>query len=337
MSKKRGWGIRAAMFLSLFLFSAGGCARAGRLSGQSRTADGIEKRAGEEDGIQREKRVEEKNTENTVAQGMEWLQGVSGETETVSEIEIEEDGTGSRKGDDMTGEDQRTEPADRADTMETMEIMEPTEGNTLSEEEAFYLSEITPELETRIRGLSYKEDCPVPLEDLRYLHVLHKDLQGEVHEGEMICNKVIAEDVLEILKELYEAGYPIERMRLVDEYGASDEASMEDNNSSSFNFRYISYTTIVSKHGLGLAVDINTLYNPYIKTVDGRLSIEPENAGDYVDRDRDFPYKIERGDLCYNLFIAHGFEWGGDWEGVKDYQHFELSDEAAEALYPGLR
>lgn len=108
----------------------------------------------------------------------------------------------------------------------------------------------------RIEHKSYKDDCTVPLSDLRYLRVLHVDLQGDVHEGEMVCNKAIAETVLDILRKLYEAKYPIERMRLVDDYDADDETSMRDNNSSSFNFRFISHTTRVSKHGYGLAVDI---------------------------------------------------------------------------------
>lgn len=98
---------------------------------------------------------------------------------------------------------------------------------------------------------------------------------------------------------------------------------MSDNNSSAFNFRFISHTTKISKHGLGMAVDINTLYNPYVKTVDGNLSVEPANAADYVDRSADFPHKIDHDDLCYQLFTEHGFTWGGDWTHSKDYQHFE--------------
>ena len=109
-----------------------------------------------------------------------------------------------------------------------------------------------------------------------------------MHEGELVVNKDIADDVLEIFKELYESGYQIEKVRLVDEYDADDEASMSDNNSSAFNFRFISHTTKISKHGMGMAVDINTLYNPYVKTVDGEQSIEPANAADYVDRSKDF-------------------------------------------------
>ena len=164
--------------------------------------------------------------------------------------------------------------------------------------------------------------------------MLHVDLNGETHEGEMIVNYHIAEDVLEILRQLYEANYPIERVRLVDEYDADDERSMEDNNSSSFNFRFISHTTRVSKHGLGLAVDINTLYNPYTKTVDGERIVEPVTGEPYLDREADFPYKIDHEDLCFKLFTEHGFEWGGDWEDRKDYQHFEIPTSLIEEWYP---
>ena len=187
----------------------------------------------------------------------------------------------------------------------------------------FYAAEIDDVIFARIKGKSYKDNCIVPLDELRYLHVMHIGFDGEPHEGELICNVSIAADLLDIFQKLYEAGYQIEKIRLVDEYNADDETSMRDNNSSCFNFRFISHTTKVSKHGLGLAVDINTLYNPYIKTVDGKTYIEPATAGDYVDRTKDFPHKIDENDLCYKLFTQHGFEWGGHWKSVKDYQHFE--------------
>ena len=199
---------------------------------------------------------------------------------------------------------------------------------------SFRISEITDEIFERIQGKSFKDDCTLPREDLRYLHVLHVDLNGETHEGEMIVNYHIAEDVLDILRQLYVANYPIERIRLVDEYDADDERSMEDNNSSAFNFRFISHTTRVSKHGLGLAVDINTLYNPYTKTVDGERIVEPVTGEPYLDREAVFPYKIDHDDLCFKLFTEHGFEWGGDWEDRKDYQYFEIPTALIEEWYP---
>lgn len=188
----------------------------------------------------------------------------------------------------------------------------------------FYIKPIPNDIFEKMQGKSYKENCTVPREELRYLHILHVGFDNNTHEGELIVNKRIAEDVLDIFKELYKAGYQIEKVRLIDEYNAQDELSMRDNNSSAFNFRYISYSTTLSKHAMGLAVDINTLYNPYIKQVDGRLNIEPANAVQYVDRNRQFPHKIDHQDLCYKLFTKYGFEWGGDWEDSKDYQRFEI-------------
>lgn len=198
-----------------------------------------------------------------------------------------------------------------------------TETPEASYADDFYISEIPDDIFAKMQGKSYKEDCTVPREDLRYVHVRYMGFDGEAKDGELVVNKAIADDVLAIFEELYKADYPIEKVRLVDEYDADDEASMSDNNSSAFNFRFISHTMRISKHGLGMAVDINTRYNPYVKTVDGKLSIEPANGADYVDRSKDFPHKIDHEDLCYKLFKEHGFTWGGDWTHSKDYQHFE--------------
>ena len=108
--------------------------------------------------------------------------------------------------------------------------------------EDFQILEINDQIFSRIAGKSYKVNCPIPLSDLRYLQILHKDLNGETLNGEMICNVKIAESVLDIFQKLFEASYPIEKVRLIDEYDADDELSMRDNNSSSFNFRFVSFT-----------------------------------------------------------------------------------------------
>ena len=175
-----------------------------------------------------------------------------------------------------------------------------------------------------MQGRSYKRDCTVARSSLRYILCLHRDDGGRSIVGEMVVNKSIAADVVEIFRRLYEAGYPIERMRLIDYWDADDERAMTANNSSSFNFRFISHTKKVSKHGMGMAIDINPLYNPYTKTLrGGKAIVEPSAGRPYLDRNRKFKYKISRGDLCYRLFRKYGFRWGGDWKTMKDYQHFE--------------
>lgn len=135
---------------------------------------------------------------------------------------------------------------------------------------------------------------------------------------------VLAADMMEILRGLYDGGYPIESMRLVDNWDGDDESSMEANNSSCFNFRRLYGTSKVSKHALGMAVDINPLYNPSFKTLpDGSMVVDPEAGRRYADRNLDSPYILRRGDLCWQLFKSHGFRWGGDWRSRKDWQHFE--------------
>ena len=144
--------------------------------------------------------------------------------------------------------------------------------------DAFSISHIDDAIFKRINGRSYKKNCPLPLTELRYLRLLHKNLSGEVLSGEMICNRAIADALIDIFSRLFDASYPIERMILIDDYDADDELSMRDNNSSCFNFRFVSHTNRISKHGYGLAVDINPLYNPYITFVDGKKNIEPATA-----------------------------------------------------------
>lgn len=166
----------------------------------------------------------------------------------------------------------------------------------------------------------------VSYDDLRYMNVLYYDFNGEVQMGELICNKGIADDLVEIFYELYQNEYQIESIRLIDEYGGNDTASMEANNTSCFNYRVVDGTSTLSKHALGCAIDINPFYNPYIvfdKTGNGNDYISPKGSEIYVDRSQNFPYKIDENDLCYKLFKEHGFTWGGDWNSCKDYQHFQ--------------
>ncbi len=193
--------------------------------------------------------------------------------------------------------------------------------------ESFYYTALTDEIKQKITGYSYPADASsakITYDELSYVHVLHYDGTGKICEGELICNTLIAQDLVDIFYELFLHQYPIEKIRLIDEYHADDNLSMADNNTSCFNYRVVSGTNRLSNHSYGLAIDINPLYNPYITyNKDGSSNVAPNNATPYCDRTQSFPYKIDTGDLCYQLFIAHGFTWGGNWSNSKDYQHFE--------------
>lgn len=194
-----------------------------------------------------------------------------------------------------------------------------------AEPPAFRSRPIDAEIFARIDGRSYKKGCKVPLSELRYLQVLHVGFDGETHVGEMICNQAIAEDLLAIFQALYAARYPIERMVLIDDYDADDTRSMEANNSSGFNYREIRNTGKLSNHSYGYAVDINPLRNPCVIVRNGRTTVDPEAGRPYADRTQEFVGKIDHDDLCYKEFRKRGFVWGGDWNSLKDYQHFEKS------------
>ena len=186
-------------------------------------------------------------------------------------------------------------------------------------EPVFEAVPIPPEIEARMRGVSYPEDAVIKLDDLRYLKLSYVDFEGRPQVGEMVCNKAISDDLVTIFRELYEARYPIKSIRLIDDFGGDDDASMAADNTSCFNYRKKVGVRELSKHALGLAVDINPFENPYVRP----SRVRPAEAKAFADRMKDFPHKIDKDDLCYKLFRAHGFSWGGTWRSVQDYQHFE--------------
>lgn len=188
-------------------------------------------------------------------------------------------------------------------------------------DKCFSIDTISDSIFMLMSGKSYHACTPVARSDLRYLRLLHYNSEEKILFGELICNRSIADDLLEIFRQLFDARYPIERMKLISNYGGNDEASMTANNTSCFNSRNIAGASKPSYHSFGLAIDINPLYNPYIKTRNGEIVRILPQAAKYSNTNS--PYRIVEGDLCYRLFIAHGFKWGGSWRTVKDYQHFE--------------
>lgn len=197
--------------------------------------------------------------------------------------------------------------------------------NRVTYTEGFYYEAISDTLRRYITGISYPtEDAEISLDELRYVHIWHYNFNDDPVEGELICNEAIAQDLVEIFYELYRNEYQLEQVLLIDEFDGDDISSMEANNTSCFNYRPIQDSNRLSKHALGLAVDINPLYNPYITyNTDGTEDVSPVSGSTYADRSASFSYKIDESDLCYKLFIQHGFTWGGNWNSCRDYQHFQ--------------
>ena len=193
-----------------------------------------------------------------------------------------------------------------------------TAEDTLWHEDYLFASYPIPDtVKARMDGLSMKENPYISYDQLRYLTVFHYDFDSLVQKGELVCNQSIAHDLLCVFRDLFAAQYPICSIRLVDDFDADDETSMQANNTSCFNYRTVPGSSGLSQHALGRAIDVNPLQNPYIKG----SHVYPATATEYIDRTKDFPHKIDKDDLCYKVFASYGFTWGGYWRD-RDYQHF---------------
>lgn len=206
----------------------------------------------------------------------------------------------------------------------TTEGKRETTKDTVTYQKDFYYHGITSQLKKRMMGKSYQENSDITLKQLSYVHVKHYDMKGKVRSGELVVNKAIAQDVVEIFYELYQNQYPIEKMTLIDDYDGDDETSMRANNTSCFNYRVTKRGTL-SNHALGRAIDLNPKINPDVYPNETL----PANATAYRDRDEKTckgeyaNFMIDKHDLAYKVFTKHGFFWGGNWHTHQDYQHFE--------------
>ena len=171
-------------------------------------------------------------------------------------------------------------------------------------------------------GSTWQPGCPLPPERLRQVELDYRGFDGQTHRGQLVVHEDLTGEVIDVFAELYRIGYPIERMRTVENYpDADDELSMRDNNTSAFNCRDIPGTGQWSYHAYGRAIDVNPRLNPF---VDRRGDYQPANAAPWVDRTRTEPGMLHDGDAAVLAFTDRGWTWGGHWRTPLDYQHFEL-------------
>ena len=159
--------------------------------------------------------------------------------------------------------------------------------------------------------------------DLRQLQLPYRDFEGRSRTGILIVHKDFSKEVTDIFGQLFDHGFPIARMEPVDDFGGSDDRSMEANNTSAFNCRDVTgQPGKFSNHSWGRAIDINPLTNPYVK---GDKVLPPQGR-EFLDRTRDYPGAVLADSFIVRLFAEHGWNWGGSWTDRKDYQHFEKPD-----------
>ena len=171
----------------------------------------------------------------------------------------------------------------------------------------------------RMAGTSWHRGCPVPLADLRLVTATYWGFDRRAHTGRVVVHRDVATEVVAVLRRLYAARFPIRRMVPVDAYGGSDYRSIEADNTSAFNCRYVDGTTRWSEHAYGRAIDLNPIENPYVTAggTSSHLASRP-----YLRRTPYRPGMAVEGGAVVRAFEAVGWGWGGRWSGARDYQHF---------------
>ncbi len=184
------------------------------------------------------------------------------------------------------------------------------------------ITPLPPDVRALMTGRSWRPGCPVGFDALRLVEVPFVDLTGTSRRGHLVVHEDHADAILTVFEELARARFPIERLELVDEFAADDDASMAANNTSGFNCRRVAGTNRWSEHAYGRAVDINPRFNPWVRGD----RIDPPSGAAYADRSRREPGMIQPDDVVVEAFQRIGWEWGGNQQRAKDYQHFSSND-----------
>ena len=165
-------------------------------------------------------------------------------------------------------------------------------------------------------------NCPEEIRaQQKIVTVRYLGFDKRIHQGQLVVDRDLEEDLQRVFDIARQEGFPLfsvipaadKRFRKDERW--SDDLSMEANNSSAFNYRLSTGGKQLSKHAYGRAIDINPMQNPYVK---GNLVLPPGagyNANAAGTLTADHPLVRE--------FLRLGWEWGGNWTSLKDYQHFE--------------
>lgn len=160
-------------------------------------------------------------------------------------------------------------------------------------------------------------ECPEDiLEKQRLIDVTYLGYDGKPHVGQIVMDERHGEDLQKIFELSKEVGFPIFSAIPITRFGWDDDKSLIANNTAGFNFRpMVGNSGKLSNHARGWAIDFNPVQNPYIK---GEIVLPPE--GTY---DPEVVGTFTENHPLVLRFKELGWDWGGEWTSLKDYQHFE--------------
>ena len=170
-------------------------------------------------------------------------------------------------------------------------------------------------------GSSHRAGCPVAVADLRLVTVTHWDGQGGTTRGELVVHRDVAAAVVQVFRRLYDERFPLAQVRTVEQFGSDDGRSMAADNTSAYNCRRSTGGAGWSEHAHGRAIDVNPVENPYVSGA----TVLPAAGRAFLDRRVVRPGMVVAGGPVVRAFAAVGWEWGGDFRSLKDYQHFSQS------------
>lgn len=174
------------------------------------------------------------------------------------------------------------------------------------------IATLTTAQQQSIARYAYRKGCPVPISDLRTVTVPYYDMKGVTQKGVVVVNKTVTAETKKFFEVLFDKKFPIQQVQPIDAYQGDDDMSMAANNTSAFNCRKAVGSTTYSQHAYGTAIDVNPVQNPYV------ANPATYNSG-IVPREK------LTGAITAELAKALGtigWQWGGDWQTKKDYQHF---------------
>ncbi|MEU4418932.1 M15 family metallopeptidase, partial [Nocardia salmonicida] len=168
---------------------------------------------------------------------------------------------------------------------------------------------------------TWRPGCPVAADELAWVRVAFRGFDGRRHTGELLVNSRVAVHLVSVFNRLWDARFPFEQLKITT-LAERDAAPTGDGNvTGAFVCRATRGASTFSQHAYGLAIDVNPFQNPYVK---GTVVL-PELASAYVDRDRLLEGMVTADGPVVRAFASIGWEWGGSWRTLKDYQHFSAN------------
>ena len=165
---------------------------------------------------------------------------------------------------------------------------------------------------------SYRAGCPVGPAELRAVRVSYWGFDGKPELGTVVVARREAQNIATVFRKLWDAGFPIRRLRPVSAYGGDDDRSMAADNTSAFNCRFVGGTNRWSMHAYGEAIDVNPVENPYVRGA----TVSPRAGRAYLDRSRYRKGMAVANGVLVRAFASVGWRWGASFG---DYQHFSTT------------